>query len=449
MSDLLWSCRLFIVSLPLILILNSCQTSRSLLRLNELEPVVNVGIPEVSKSINRNNITTTSDFNYDGGDTLIINGKNTFLMKAVKNESDGEMIANQTLSPASVTADFKNVAERGGKVNISFDLKVPKEMFNREWQIRIYPTLFLERDTIDLDDIFITGDKYRAKQLKGYELYEKFISSILNEGEDYFKNFVDQRNLEIFIERNLPQLYSLKDDTSDVVISDSLITAFGVGYQEIVDHYTYWSKLKRNRKKIESIDDFYAKYVKSPILKNNIKLDSVINNIGEGFHYHYSEYIPLKRREKKIVLEIRGDIWRDGEKIYTIPPTPPLSYYVSSLSSLIDNNILNISHLSDTLYRYGISSIESHNYKDAINALKDYKDYNTALAYLALDYNQSAERILKITPRNDKVYYLLSIVYARLGRDALSRSNLWKAIELNPALRHRANLDPELSGFIE
>ena len=110
--------------------------------------------------------------------------------------------------------------------------------------------------------------------------------------------------------------------------------------------------------------------------------------------------------------------------------------------------MLKINHINDSLYFYGIRSLELNNYKDAINALKDYKDYNTALAYLSLEYNQSAESILKVTPRSDKVHYLLAIVYARLGKETLSKSHFWRAVEINPSLKFRANLDPELSEIV-
>ena len=448
MLDQLWSCRFFIASLLILTLFESCRTAQPLLRLNELEPVMNVGIPELLKRDLED--ITDQDLNkrVDCSDTLIINGKNNFLMRAIKSEYDGEMIANQTLTPASVTADFKNVAERGGKVNISFDLRIPKEMFTRDWQIRLYPTLYLSKDTIHLDKIFITGDRYRSRQLRGYELYEKFLSTILDEGDEYFKNFVDQRNLEIFIERNLPELFKLKSDSALIEIDNRFISDLGVTYNDVLDHYTKWRKLNRNRERRNSVDEKFAEYVKSPIQSDNIRLDTLLNRVDESFLYRYKEVISIKGREKKIVLKIDGDIWLDDSRIYTIPTSAPLTYYVSSLSSLIDDNLLKINHINDSLYFYGIRSLELNNYKDAINALKDYKDYNTALAYLSLEYNQSAESILKVTPRSDKVHYLLAIVYARLGKETLSKSHFWRAVEINPSLKFRANLDPELSEIV-
>ena len=57
-------------------------------------------------------------------DTLKIqdeDGTDILIMKAVKDEETGEMVAADILDAAKITARFRNVAERKGKVDLAFD----------------------------------------------------------------------------------------------------------------------------------------------------------------------------------------------------------------------------------------------------------------------------------------------------------------------------------------
>ena len=55
-------------------------------------------------------------------------GNTYHLMRAVRDEGTGEMVATEELQAAVVTARFRNVAERHGKVEIEFQVLVPKEL---------------------------------------------------------------------------------------------------------------------------------------------------------------------------------------------------------------------------------------------------------------------------------------------------------------------------------
>ena len=62
-------------------------------------------------------------------DTLVVQdaqGNEMILMKAIKDEN-GDMVATDVISAAVVEARFRNVAERHGKVDIAFQIRVPKE----------------------------------------------------------------------------------------------------------------------------------------------------------------------------------------------------------------------------------------------------------------------------------------------------------------------------------
>ncbi len=77
-------------------------------------------------------------------DTLMVtglDGKEVFIMRAVKDTASGEMVATEQLDAAMVTARFRNVAERNGFVDIRFQVTVPPEMTDSRWQLRLYPEM--------------------------------------------------------------------------------------------------------------------------------------------------------------------------------------------------------------------------------------------------------------------------------------------------------------------
>lgn len=97
------------------LLLFSCGVSRkaqslargdvsATLRLRDEEPL----LPEMEalRSHRRDTIRVTG-----------LNGEEMFLMNAVQDE-DGEMVAHDVIDAAVVTARFRNVAERHGKVDL-------------------------------------------------------------------------------------------------------------------------------------------------------------------------------------------------------------------------------------------------------------------------------------------------------------------------------------------
>lgn len=103
---------------------------------------------------------------------------------------------------------------------------------------------------------------------------------------------------------------------------------------------------------------------------------------------------------------------------------------------------------SDSVYMQGLQAIRDREYERAVTLLRPYRDYNTAVAFCALDYNASALEVLEPMERTDKVLYLLAILYSRKGDDRNAVECYMKACRLNPALVHRGNLDPEIAGLI-
>ena len=93
------------------------------------------------------------------------------LMNAVLDSATGEMVPTEELRAARVVSRRYQVAERNGMVELPFDILVPQELLAARWQVRIVPELTLEgdnlNDTTDLLPVYVTGETFRGKQLKG------------------------------------------------------------------------------------------------------------------------------------------------------------------------------------------------------------------------------------------------------------------------------------------
>lgn len=270
-----------------------------------------------------------------GSDTLVVqdlDGKDVFIMKAVRDSLSGEMVASDVLKPAVVVARFRNVAERGGKVNIVFQIQVPQMMLDPRWQMRLFPTMKVLSGTVPLEGVCITGNEYRRSQMRGYERYNRFLESIVSDST----RFIDRRQFEIFISRNMPDLYALRTDS--LYVSDvQFQSIYGVTQKEAVEHYT--DKVARwvNNNRISSRGRRYARYVKVPIKTDGLRIDTVLRSIPETFEYDYSETIATRPRLKKVEIFLAGGIWEGNDEIYRMSSVEPVTFYISSLVSFVDN----------------------------------------------------------------------------------------------------------------
>ena len=266
-------------------------------------------------------------------DTFIVKDgdREVLIMKAVKDE-DGEMVAHDVIDAAVVTARFRNVAERNGRVDIEFQVTVPQSMQDSRWQLRFRPQMYILEDTLDLDPVIITGAEYRKAQLRGYQQYERFLSTIVTDPDE----FVNWWLLELFIERNIPDLYAFKTD-STYVSDEQFASVYGVTEKEAIEHYTDDLARKANSKRISRREKMYRKYVKVPIVSEGLRLDTVIQNGSGDFVYHYVQPIRTRPKLRKVDVVLSGDIYEEDRKIYDIPKSDPLTFYISSLSAFVDN----------------------------------------------------------------------------------------------------------------
>lgn len=584
-------------------------------------------------------------------DTLTVTdeqGKEVLIMRAVK-DIDGEMVATDVLQAARVTARFRNVAERAGKVDLRFEVRVPREMQDSRWQLKFYPEMEVLDETVPLDPVVITGDAYRRAQLRGYQHYQRFLDSIISDST----LFLNTRQLELFIRRNIPELYRFREDTS-LVSDETFASVYGVTQQQAVEHYKLRYKIRRNDRRIARKGQMFNRYVKVPIVTEGLRLDTVMTGPEQDFIYSYVQPVHIRPQLRKVDIRLRGDIFEQDRRIYRVPQSDPLTFYISSLSSFaapveryltriverkaeahtacyidfasgssaidlkldgnaqeigrIRNNLRELAvsdtyaidsivvtascspegeyrsnerlarqrsasvsgyfsrvlqeiadsvrreegivldledaygrqrraedirfiarheaenwsaldqmverdsllsgegkasyrslrqirepdrreaglqtepyyrylrekvyprlrtvrfdfHLSrkgmvqdtihttvpDTVYQRGVQAIRDRDYEQAVTLLRPYRDFNTAVAYLCLDYNASAMDILKDLERTPPVLYMTAILHARQGDDRSAVEAYLRACERDPSYVHRGNLDPEISALI-
>lgn len=313
------------------LVVVSCATQKKLQRLRNGETSqvqLSLGkqpdyLPKVDE---KSNVTR---------DTLKVkddDGKELIVMKAIKDEESGEMVATEEIQAAKVTARFRNVAERNGRVDLAFQVIVPPSMRDSRWQLRFYPEMFILGDSVRLDPVIITGAAYRKAQLRGYQMYEKFLSKIVNDST----KFINVRQLEIFLKRYIPQVFAYKTDTA-YVSEQEFYSAYGVSERQAVEHYTNRFAKNLNERRKARMDKMHRKYIKAPIVTEGIRLDTVMISDEGEFIYNYVQTINTRPKLRKVDIVLSGEIYEQDKRLYNIPRSEPLTFYISSISAFVDN----------------------------------------------------------------------------------------------------------------
>lgn len=310
---------------------SSCATQKKLQRLQNGEtPQVQLTLgnqPDYLPKVDETSSVTRDTLKVKDDD-----GRELIVMKAIKDEESGEMVATDVIQAAKVTARFRNVAERNGRVDLAFQVIVPQSMRDSRWQLRFYPDMFMLGDSVRLDPVIITGAAYRKAQLRGYQMYEKFLSKIVNDST----KFINVRQLEIFLKRYIPQVFSYKTDTS-FVSEQEFYSAYGVSERQAVEHYTNRFAKNLNERRKAKMDKMHRKYIKSPIVTEGIRLDTVMISDDGEFIYNYVQTINTRPKLKKVDIILSGEIYEQDKRLYIIPRSEPLTFYISSISAFVDN----------------------------------------------------------------------------------------------------------------
>ena len=324
--------RVIIVCVISILLVNSCSSMKRIERIREGEVALKLSVgddagDDVDAEDDSQVQVVVDSIRGSLSDTPLI-------MKAIKDSETGEMVATDVINASKVVARFRNVSERAGYVTVSFDVSVPSGMASSAWQLKIFPYMKIQKDTVALDPLFVTGSDYRGKQLRGYERYRDFIASIITDPDDLLR--IGQ--LEIFLQRHFPSTYQMKTDSS--YVSDPVAAnLFGVTQRDAFEHYRKHLRWRMNERRKSHVVDRFRRYVKDPILSEGIRLDTLLSDPDEDFVYRYVQEFRSRPGLKKVNVFLRAQLFEDGECRLELPFPEELTFYISSLSSLTDEII--------------------------------------------------------------------------------------------------------------
>ena len=204
-------------------------------------------------------------------------------------------------------------------------------MQDSRWQLRFFPDMYVLGDSIRLEPVVITGRDYRKAQLKGYQQYERFLASIVSDTT----RFINVWQLELFLQRNIPEVYAFRSDSTEVS-DEQFASVYGITEQQAVDHYTNKIAKRWNNRKKSLRDRMYRKYIKVPIVTEGIRLDTVIRDVNGDFIYNYVQTISTRPKLRKVDIVLSGEVWESDRKVYLMSRSEPLTFYISSLSSFVD-----------------------------------------------------------------------------------------------------------------
>lgn len=300
------------------------------------------------------------------------------IMNAIRDTETGEMVATDVINASRVTARFRHVAERAGYVSISFDVNVPSALSASEWQLKILPFMALQQDTVSLEALYITGERYRAEQLRGYQRYRAFLASIITDTTD----FIRVGQLEIFLERHYPETFAMKRDSS-IIPAPQAENLFGVTQREALIHYTRHLKWKFNERRKGRVGKMYERFVKDPIVTEGIRLDTVLTSVDGDFIYRYVHTFRSRPGLKKVTVSLDGKLYAKGECIHEFPFPEELTFYISSLATLVDDRP-----------KYRMFVLERNVY-DNTKAFIDFRQGSSEIDTMLGDNGSELRRVMK------------------------------------------------------
>lgn len=324
-------------------------------------------------------------------------GLQHIVVQAEKDSVTGEDITTVQLSEVTVTARSKQIAERNGKINLDFIITVPASLINKKWQLQFTPAAYMQKDSILLDKILLSGADFAKMQKKGYAQYQAFIASIIPDSlylqelfdekgykkaleeieqeyyqawsgefllQDQWIDWKEKTNLRYAffnhkLDRNkrkiegtktplsmLPAYWLYRDMEVDFVPERYKLFVDG-NYQiklkkitpedsvKIADKYFNFKRMAENQRKKEMVGEMYNKYVRFPY--QPARLDTVIRS-GDKFIYYYDQELPATEQTKKIDLTLHGQILSRDQRSHTLPNSDTLTYYVSSMVQFLDHS---------------------------------------------------------------------------------------------------------------
>ena len=301
----------------------SCASPRKINEIRSRSQTASLALPALSEEkVAQIRQTKVEDLTVSDED-----GRQMHIMNAVRDEQTGEMVATEQLNAAILVARFRNVAERLGVVDMDFMIVVSDSLQDPAWQLRFDPLMVVMGDTLRLEPVLITGEDFRRAQIRGYDRYGRFLKGL-------------SRDSTLFVDRD--QAGKFMQRTSSV------------SREEVEDHYSRRGLKWLNARKAGRKDELRRKFIKVPIEPEYARLDSVCRG-SHPFIYMYSHRMPTRPGLRKVTVAVDGAIYREDRVICELPRSEPVTFYISSVSTLADTSTRYLTVLIPRIVRQNIS----------------------------------------------------------------------------------------------
>lgn len=350
-------------------------------------------------------------------------------------EKTGEQLLTIGLQEVKVTARFKNVSEREGNVKVGFNIHVPSELMNDNWELFLFPV----SSAMVYPGIVLSGENFLAKQVRQYDYYAELCKVIIPEND--LDQFVNRKELEKALARhNRDVLRRSKLKTGRLRKEEySLVTSHDTA--EFISQYMNSRLVNRNEYFKRVLAEKKSRFITLPY-REGVKAQLVAPS-NAPYQYSYVTEIPATEATGRINLRIQGEIRTINGDIYPVSMSDSLVFVVSTLRSFIKDTIMDSRE-----YKDGMVLLKRGQYRESLEILRPFADWNTAVNYLVLGYDRMAYNLLLKLPETADNLYLRAIAAMRLENENEAVCLYTKSCDLDNSKKWRGNLDPEISSLI-
>lgn len=185
-------------------------------------------------------------------------GTQIYLTPMEVDTATGQKMISVAIDEVVISAsNRRNLVERNGKINVEFVVTVPEAFQEKDWRLQLHPMLLKGPDTLELDPLVYTGERFRAMQERGYARYDAYRARIVDSA-DYFEAFGNRRAYDRYMQRvarNREQ-YASAGERLDELSPREAMTDPQVGWMASGD---YRGRLRQLRRYARSTDRFVAR----------------------------------------------------------------------------------------------------------------------------------------------------------------------------------------------
>jgi len=220
-----------------------------------------------------------------------------YMLDRVVDEQTGEEMASVNVEAITVVASSKTVVERLGEITIDFNVSIPRSMQDTRWCLNFVPVA-VDNFGVEqrLEPVVIKGERFSEVERRHVWQMDTYLNKLLGEeGES---------------------------PTNTVLLAK---------YYEALNAQPTEARKRKVRKTFEET-------IRFP-LKTEVRLDSVIRHRSD-ITYYYRQTVKPTSGMRRLHLHFDSTIEAVNGVTYQLPASDTLTYYISSMISLIDTTMV-------------------------------------------------------------------------------------------------------------